>query len=286
MRFTATCALAILIAAAAAASSIMLTEEDVEFMDRVAKLRPRTVLYGHLCHYGEFLFVKNGLEDSFQDVLVVRGEDGSAQVFLQEIPKLVHLADIDRTGKITYIESPAPGTERAAKVARPTQWPMQDKDVPNFRKLFSSAQSPPYVVIGRSVPNLSRPKTCIGIMYRLHDNRLYNKNLYCPLQPGKPTYTPSMCFVIRESATKLTVNDSHSPGRPLCTITRPDPSAPSVVNWPSSRRVVWPYMTDDNCPVLPNRPRFLSPEVNPIEIVYTYTDSEGKRKEKYIPIAR
>jgi len=271
---------ALLLQASAIAAPIILGPEDVKYMEQVEKLRPNILLCAHLCRYGEILVVRR-LDDSFQELLIVKGENETAQMFIQDLPRLIHFATIDGTGGIRYLDSSFSKWDATTMIARPDRWPTDEKGVPNFKQLLSTPDNPPCLIIGKSVLAISNSAECAGVLYQLHDGRLFY-----PVQPKKIVYTPSLCFANRESPAEIAVRDLRFPDRPLCRISRRNIGEPSVIVWPNNNQTIWPYMTDDDCPVLPTTTKFLSATSDPIEPSYTFTDKQGVIQKRLVPVMR
>jgi hypothetical protein len=149
--------------------------------------------------------------------------------------------------------------------------------------MFATAKTAGYVIIGKPAPERPRPPDCMGVMYELRNGRLY-----CPrqIQDTWFTHTPSQCFVVRKSETSFVVQDSQDPNRILCEMSRPEPGKPSVIKWPSGRKMVWPYMTEDNSPALPARSKFFAADDQVILRVYSYRNEQGEVVTEDIPIFR
>lgn len=276
------CGTVLLMAMSAAATTIV-HEEDIAHMERIRKLLPSILAGGHLCRNGEILLISPPGSEDLQELLIVEEEGKAAGILFQEPPKLWHLADVGHSGDIVPAPSPTRFPPDYPWPAFPEKWPFHKNGAPSFPMYFATPETTGYAIIGKPAPEKPRPPDCIGVMYELRDG-----GLYCPQQKpdDRPTYTPSMCFVIRESETRLVVRDSQDPDRVLCEMSRPDPGEPSMIDWTHGRRLVWPYMTDNNCPTMPARGVFLLPHDIVIEPVYSYKDAQGKVRRKVESIPR
>ncbi len=273
----------LLSATQATPSSRPLTQEDIDYMERIEKLSPDILLGAQFCKYGEILVIKNIEEGSFEDLLVVKSEHKAASIMLQDPPKLIHLADVNTQCGIEYIPSTSSIGLDYPNIASPTEWPFCKNGIPTFSTTSSQVGNSKYAIIGKPVAAKPYPSNCIGVVYQLHDGRLY-----FPLQKcgDWPDYTSSLCFILKDSDTNLVVRESEDSSRIVCEISRRSEGEPSKIRWPDGQWGVWPYMTEDNLPTLPNKAKFFYVGDKSIEPQYTYKDESGTIRLKTPGIIR